>query len=702
MGKGGNGRGGGGGGGSGDIEGLVSAAVVAALRAHRGGLGGAGGLGNGARGGGGGPGFGGRGGGAANGGAGNGGRQQPRGDGGRNGERTEGRGQQRRGARQASGGGGAAGARRAADNGPGGGSSTQRGGLRWACTACEFTANFQDRTSCFRCGTARGGGTAGGSGRAAGASGTAPPPHGSGAATNIASARPRAPQRESSALGRIARPSAPNHGLRPSAPWATGNPVTSARSTAVGADGRRPILAWAGVAPQRPPVPTAQAAAATEQRRGMPAAQQPGESGGAAPPVRVDDDGFTPVLARGRSRAAAALGNVGQVGGAPPAASRDGQPTTAGVGGGGDEQDGVDVQPEAAHEGECDEQGESDSPSVEQLKEAYHRAARLVELLTVQQGLEAGDPVREAAQAQAEAAKLAWEGARPGVGTSRRLVFAEQALARAKRSQARIEQAIDDLDMDYEAERAKRVQELHDARARTRERETFLAQLSRQAAAEFQGDAVSGGDSTHLAVATMEGPIRDAVQEAHDAAPEGSDLRTRLSGALGALAEVTSSMRRPARRRWADEDNEMPFHDADGDQWENGWWGEDNGSPQWGYGGWAGCDGDESMDTGEVSAPPWINTQPAGDDEDGTEGRAAKRWCRATAGACYAEAVGDMQHGAAAAPAPPTPNMAELALERKRQEVWDLAQDQGKEITCEAISRMSMEELDEWQTAYLL
>ncbi len=379
---------------------------------------------------------------------------------------------------------------------------------------------------------------------------------------------------------------------------------------------------------------------------------QPGGGGGAAPPASADDDGFTPVLARGRARATAAPGIAGPASGAPPSATVVGQPSPACTGNEGAIGDGVEPPREAAQEGEVGDQDADGGPSAEQLKEAYHKAARLVEYLTVQQGLEAGDPVREAAQAQADAAKLAWEEARPGVGTSRRLVFAEQALARAKKSQARIEQAIDDLDMEYEAERARRVQELQDARARTREREAFLAQLSRQAAAEFQGDAVGGGDSAHLAVATMEGPIRDAVQEAHDAAPEGSDLRTRLSGALGALAEVTSSMLRPARHRWADEDNEMPFHDADGDQWECGWWGGANG-PHWHDGGWQGGDGDESMDTGDVSAPPWINAQPANDDEDGTDGRAAKRWCRSAANTCRTEAAAEGQHGAAAAPAPP-------------------------------------------------
>ncbi len=65
-------------------------------------------------------------------------------------------------------------------------------------------------------------------------------------------------------------------------------------------------------------------------------------------------------------------------------------------------------------------------------------------------------------------------------------------------------------------------------------------------------------------------------------------------------------------------------------------------------------------------------------------------------------AVNDATAAAAATPAPPTPNLAEQELEKRRQEIWDLAQDQGAEITCEAIARMASEELEEWASAYLL
>ncbi len=53
-------------------------------------------------------------------------------------------------------------------------------------------------------------------------------------------------------------------------------------------------------------------------------------------------------------------------------------------------------------------------------------------------------------------------------------------------------------------------------------------------------------------------------------------------------------------------------------------------------------------------------------------------------------------------PAPPTPNLADQALERRKQEVWDLAQDQGVQVTVEAIASMASEDLEEWATKHLL
>ncbi len=129
------------------------------------------------------------------------------------------------------------------------------------------------------------------------------------------------------------------------------------------------------------------------------------------------------------------------------------------------------------------------------------------------------------------------------------------------------------------------------------------------------------------------------------------------------------------------------------------------------------------MDTTEVAAPAWMQGAASEGGHGEAMARAHKRWRRETEDAGGVQgrqanswevpqdheqaarlqaAFSDAARASEAAPAPPTPNLAEQALERKRQEVWDLAQDQGAEITCEAIACMSMAELEEWQTAYLL
>ncbi len=407
----------------------------------------------------------------------------------------------------------------------------------------------------------------------------------------------------------------------------------------------------------------------------------------------------------------------------PPCEGRDDgareQANRGGDGGDAFDQQSVDGEPQ---------------PTADQLKAAWLKAQKVDELLA-EQGLAEDDPVREAARARAEAARRQWADARPGVGVSKRLVFAEQALLRARRSQSKMEQSIDDLDMQYEAERARRMQALHELRGRTHQREQFLAELSRQAAEEFRGGGGGGGGTAcgaRRAVETMEGPIRDAMQEAHDAAPEGSDLRVRLAGALGTLGELSSSMAQAPGGRWDDADP-LSFG-LDGGRDEDDWWGDhgDFGS-QWYSGAWGGGlaeqhDGDGAgrgtdMDTADVAAPPWMDAPQRQDrdeagysrtpkhrrrsdaEDDGVQGRHVGEDgvpCDHAQAARLQAAVSDAMRGAAAAPAPPTPNLAEMALEAKRREIWDLAQEHGAQISYEEVMAMSMAQLDEWKTTCLL
>ncbi len=74
--------------------------------------------------------------------------------------------------------------------------------------------------------------------------------------------------------------------------------------------------------------------------------------------------------------------------------------------------------------------------------------------------------------------------------------------------------------------------------------------MSRKAAEEFRALGSDGGDRPlREAVGTIDGPLRDAVNEALESAPEGSPLRTRLSGALGSLDALRGLVEQVAKPR---------------------------------------------------------------------------------------------------------------------------------------------------------
>ncbi len=444
-----------------------------------------------------------------------------------------------------------------------------------------------------------------------------------------------------------------------------------------------------------------------------------------------DADGFITVTARGKGRASA-VGGGGKGAGdvlmdqaAPQEEAEATQPSQEGHG----QDDGGHGHADA---GEADQSadGSGDAVTADQLREAWARDCKVVEYLR-QQGYADGDPVLVAAEAQVAASKQAWDGARPGVAVSKRLIWAEQALARAKRSQARLEQSIDELDAEYERERDQRMRQLHECRARTRQREANLATISRQAAAEFNepGGTAEASSWTEV-VQSLDGPIRDAIQEAHDQAPQGSPLRTRLLGALGTLSNVQGIMAGPPRRQWAHQ-FDMAWDDDD----EANWYPEEGHAPADGDH-WDHDDAGDGMDTRDVQAPHWVRTSAADDGDDrwgppawkrgrrwdhdgygGVQGQHATAWgapCDQTMGMGTQARHQDVQMAVAAAaaapapataagdtPAPPTPTAEEHALQQRRQAVWDQAQVEGVQIAAATIAAMAAEELEEWARAHL-
>ncbi len=390
------------------------------------------------------------------------------------------------------------------------------------------------------------------------------------------------------------------------------------------------------------------------------------------------------------------------------------------------------------------------APTVAELREAHARDRQVADYLA-QQGYSLDHPVRAAAEAQAAEAKRAWDEAKPGAAVTQRIVWAEKALLRARRNQSKMEQAIDDLDREYEIQREAWVQQLTELRCKTKEREEKLADVSRQAAVEFRssGDGAGGGPLRDAAE-TLEATVTPAIEGLLAQIPADSPAREQVEQVVGLLRGVQGTVARASRCSWAD-----VYDIADDDNWE-----EDDMQWRGQYGGWRNaawdsthqdqcddrdhqgegwyCDGwgqwraatylpadqDESMDTADVQVPAWMaqsardSSQIAradkrgkvdGDDPNGLQGRHVGSANGGTEDHANAARLQAAVHDAAtaatsaAAPAPPTPTAAEhTALERRRHEVWDMAQDQGVEVTQQALAGMASEDLEEWATANLL
>ncbi len=658
--------------------------------------------------------------------------------------------------------------------GPGGGTlasgpAPQRA-ADWRCSGCGFAANFARRQACFQCGMRRGGTSGGGAGGgpqrgAAEASGVrGGGPHlstgsalrgGRGQASTVGGGALAGTTRGTAAVGPETCPTtrvAPMLGAtRPGPPPAGLRPAPSPYRGPVGADGQRPLLAWAGIA-AKPPTPAAAQGIGSGANGATRAVSGDGGHGDGGGPV-VDADGFR--LVQGRPRATRAAAGPAADGTAAPgeAAGRggDGQrgaddeaPTTAG---GADLGAAQDVGGEGTTEGPGDAPQE---PTELQLREEHGRHRQLVEYL-IQQGFPPDDPVRLAAEDRAEGSKKAWEDAKPGKAVTLRMRWAEEALTRARRSQAKMEQAIDELDREYESKRLDWTRQLGDLRAKTKEREEKLAAVARQAAAEFSsGDDADGNEPLREAAEALETRVTPTFVELLGQIPADSPARQHVEQAVSILKGTQGTVARASRERWADvydigEQDDWEWgdghnHQEEADQggwWAHQWggqdqhWGGDHGGG-WGYDGWGhqrprrwmpGRDsaGGDAMDTSEAQAPTWIESGQAGtayarankrracegDDPNGLQGRHVGE-----VDECMEEHEGAARLQAAASgtaadsvarPAPPTPTAEEhAALEVRRREAWDLAQDQGIQVSHDTIAGMGSEQLEEWITANLM
>ncbi len=400
---------------------------------------------------------------------------------------------------------------------------------------------------------------------------------------------------------------------------------------------------------------------------------------------------------------------------------------------------------DAARDDEGDADGEAgveDEPTADELHEQWNKAKRLVAWLAGE-GYQPEDPTRVDAERRAAAAEHAWRGTQPGVRVSRRLLGAEEALTRAKKAQAKQEQALDDLDNWYDAERSAQVEWLAELRGRTRAREDKLAEISRLAADEFGGGREEeGGPPLRDAVEAIESDLAPTMRELFAAAPENSELRAKLSGAMGAITAVYSIVTQEARGRWADQYDIARDDDGydDGgqwqqydtyanDQWSCGWYDRHRGGSwgqRWDWHADDDADGDADdgnqarMDLADVQVPPWM--RQASDDADwGTRAwkRGRRLWEDAQGfqgrqiggrehvadhenAAILQAAVHDAAAKASETPCPPTPPLVDQELEDRKQAVWDQAQTEDIAVSSEEIANVSREQLEAWAAANLV
>ncbi len=522
------------------------------------------------------------------------------------------------------------------------------------------------------------------------------------------------PAREQSALGRppVSQPGPPVGGLRPQGRSSTSSGTASianaGRPNAVGADGKRPVLAWAGVSP-KPPAGGGNSAAAAcgtpssshigSSPSPTTAAQTPPHPTSPSPP-RTDGDGFTLVQRRPLRPTPSttttpheAHAGLAQ---APPSGS-DGRETDGDLPPKEVPVFDMGTQDDDEGMGGCDgdDMGNSEGRSVDQLREDWQFQQKLLAWVKTQ-GLDADHPTLLQAEQQVQRAHRAWQDAKPRHAVSRRMQWAEAALRKARKRADRAEQSLDELDQWYQSEWSSRDDHLRWCRERVRAREAHLADITREAAEDYTVDGFasaeaeggSSGRALDLAAKSLGDEIGPALERIRECLPEGSDLHQQVTGALSTVTtlhgKVTLATQRRAHWRRGDSTgHDVGTHDQtheDGD----GNWGDDYHDDD------APWDDDEGgMDTSDAAAPRWIM-----DDEAPPGAYGERRWKQ--------RKVGDgAVNGQAGAQRIRTGGTAD-DLNARREAIVQQAKFDGVEVDAGEIAQMDAGQLDAWASEHLL
>ncbi len=583
----------------------------------------------------------------------------------------------------------------------GGGGST-RGEERqpeWECLDCG-ASNRAWRLRCFRCRTARDeamaqrgqrGGPAAASGTRQAAS-SATPPHSQ--QRQHQAARPPPPLDKAPTVSLV-------HGSR-------GLGGMPADRGPVGAGGSKPLLAWTGNPSLRPGGGIAGAATRLQ-----------GNSAPAAAPLRGQSSGALGSKADGRtvSISAASRGPVGDDGFITVRhATTTTQETKGGKTAGGDDDGGpgaaarteTEINGEDGTHGaeatDGDGSGGVDEPTLDQLREEWEKDKRTVEYLR-KQGYEDGHPMLHGAEEQVERSYANWTRAKPAKAIGKRLGWAEEAYERAQRGLAKAEQRLEEFDRRMEEERRRLVEDIEDARARTRDREQKLAELSRQAATGYDG---AGEAASEEVVWTAYRSINDWVgpqlEETLSKLQAGSEQHAMVKGVLEAVVQLHGSLVQATGGSSADHydiaDDDARDHATTTTQTaRDGHEERRNGA--------TGME-TEAMDTAEVGAPSWIEapneTEPAASWGPRLWQRRQKRGC-ADAPKPYSKAPKSEDKGTegrndargAAAEGTEAETEAETEAARaRRREIMDAAREVAISVPEGYLEQLCPEALEEW------
>ncbi len=359
----------------------------------------------------------------------------------------------------------------------------------------------------------------------------------------------------------------------------------------------------------------------------------------------------------------------------------------------------MQVDDEAEPGGDQDD-GAEQNPSEDELR-GYWEAAKELLAFAKRQGHPEDHLVRRNAQRQVDEAFAEWRAAAPPKAVHARMGWAEEALRRARRAQERAEHELEELDRQYELDRHQKLQALDEARERTRARAQKLADISKEAAEEYQGDAADAEGNllrgTYHTIDTQLGPALETVLASLE---QGTEQYNVLQQALHTVATMHSAI------------------------------GIATGGPAAAYFDMAAGDGgteatgtspaaeeadtaasDTAMDTASTRAPRWMEPKRGGEpDPASTTGVQPPRWKKNRAddgGANRPAAPRDGAQGttdgaggtpAAAAPA----DTQEDGFEQRRQHIISQASAEGIDVPGEYLRNLCPEALEEWAAEHLL